>query len=312
MLNTIPVTRRNRFFLASIIALTTGLACYVIQVRFERGAGDLGYITRLFVDLINGIDPYSYPTSLTPMSYPLTAALAMSPFAALPPELAAGVFFGLSSGLLVMALTRNGHWWMLLVLLAMPYWQALLTVQLSPLLLATAFYPVLLPLTLCKPTIGFPLAMTRLTWPRAFACAAFVIVSLLIMPDWPLRWLGHQADPGQYIPPLLTLPFGPFLLLALYRWRDSRAWFLVLLAAMPQRQWYDMLLIFVVAQTPRQILALVAGTWLAFWGWRLFFPQLADTLVILCVYYPALFIVLKGAPNNVVSPVAIPVQETSA
>ena len=54
-----------------------------------------------------------------------------------------------------------------------------------------------------------------------------------------------------------------------------------------------------LAQTPRQILVLVAGTWLAFWGWRLFFPELANTLVILCVYYPALFFVLKRASDDV-------------
>ncbi len=294
----LPATRRNRFLLAAMVALITGLACYEIQLRFGRGAGDLGYVTRLFHDLVNGIDPYSFPVSVTPMAYPLTAALATSPLALLSPELAAGVFFGLSSMLLVMALTRQGQWWMLLILLAMPYWQALLTVQWSPLLLAVAFYPVLLPLTLCKPTIGFPVAMTRMTWPRFFACAAFVLISLLIMPDWPIRWLGHQADPGQYVPPLFTLPFGPILLLALRRWRDSRAWVLVLMAAMPQRLWYDMLLIFLIARTPRQILVLVIGTWLAFWAWRLFFPDLANTLVILCVYYPALLIVLKDTPQN--------------
>lgn len=281
----------TRLIVAACIGLVSGFACYTIQFQYSRGAGDLGYVTRLFVDLIHGIDPYSYPATLTPMSYPLTAALAVAPFSFLPPEAAAGVFFGLSSVLLVLALTQNRTWWPLLTLLALPYWQALLTVQWSPLFLAIALYPALLPLTLCKPTIGFPVAIVNLTRRRVLASLGFLLVSLVVLPDWPIRWLGHQADPSQYIPPLFRLPLGPILLLAILRWRDQRARFLLTLAIVPQRLWYDMLLVFFIVRTPRQGLLLVAGTWLAFWIWRLFLPNLAEMLVLFFVYMPALAII---------------------
>ncbi len=291
-MHAIPTTRRHRLIIAAIIGIVSGLVCYFIQVRYGRGAGDLGYVMRLFNDLIHGTDPYSFPVSITPMSYPLTAALAVAPFTLLPAEVAAGTFFGLSSALFVIALTHRGQWWPLLTLLSFIYWQSLFVVQWSPLLYTVAIYPMLLPITLCKPTLGLPIALTRLTRRRFIACAVFGAVSLLILPTWPIGWLNHQADPAQYVPPLLTLPFGPLLFLSLARFRDRRAWFLLILSAMPQRLWYDMLLVFLIPQTPRQLIALVLGSWIALWLWLWLFPALAGTLVVLLIYLPAVAFVL--------------------
>ncbi|MEN9935468.1 MAG: hypothetical protein RLZZ387_2047 [Chloroflexota bacterium] len=287
----------RRVAVAALIGLAAGVLCARYQLQFGRGAGDLGWATRLFVDLVDGVDPYGYSTSLTPMSYPLTAGLATAPLAYLPPEVAAGVFFGLSSALMALGLTRDGAWWRLLTFAALPYWAAMTTVQWAPLLLGVALIPALLPLTLCKPHVGLPIALTRLTWRRALACAAFGLGSLLVMPDWPLRFLGHQADPGQYVPPLITLPLGPLLLVLVARWRDERARFVLALSAVPQRLWYDILLIFLAVRTRRQLLALVACSWLAYIVWY-FAPETMRHVSLALIYLPAAAMILLDSPRR--------------
>jgi hypothetical protein len=287
----------RRLPVAALIGLVAGGLCYHYQLASGRLAGDLGWAMYLINALIAGQDPYGYSTSVTPMAYPLTAGLATAPLTLLPPEVAAGVFFGLSSALMALGLTRDGAWWRLLTFAAMPFWAALITVQWSPLLFAVALFPALLPLTLCKPHVGLPVALTRLTWRRALACAAFGLLSLLVMPDWPLRFLGHQADPGQYLPPLITLPLGPLVLLGLLRWRDERARFVLALSAVPQRMWYDILLIFLAVRTPRQLLALVVCSWLAYLGW-FFVPPLGQALQVALFYLPVVAMILRDRPQE--------------
>jgi hypothetical protein len=283
---------RRRLLIAAAIGLVSGLLCYLYQLAFGRGAGDFGWALRLVPDLLAGRDPYAYPVTLTPMAYPLTAALVAAPFEIFPASIAAGVFFGLSSGLLAFGLTRDDQWWRLLVFLAFPYWHALQVVQWSPLLFAVALFPALLPLTLAKPHIGFPIAVTRLTWRRAIACALFGLLSLALLPDWPLRWLAHQAAPQEYLPPLVILPFGPLLLLALARWRDERARFLVILAAVPQRLFYDSFVLWLIPQTAREVLALVGLSWLMYICW-FFWPAAGMEFMVLLLYLPALALVLR-------------------
>ena len=282
---------RRRLLIAAVIGVVSGLLCYGYQVVSARGAGDFGWSLRLVPDLLAGRDPYAYPVELTPMAYPVTAALIAAPFSILPGNVAAGVFFGLSSGLLAFGLIRGGEWWRLLVFLAFPYWHALQVVQWSPLLFAVALFPALLPLTLAKPHIGFPIAMTRLTWRRAAACAAFGLFSLVWLPDWPLRWLGHQAAPEQYLPPLAILPFGPLVLLALLRWRDDQARFLLLMAAVPQRLFYDVFVLWLIPQTARQVLVLAGLSWIVYFGW-FFWPAGGMALAVALLYLPALALVL--------------------
>ncbi len=82
---------------------------------------------------------------------------------------------------------------------------------------------------------------------------------------------------------------GILLAVALIRWRTGPAQTLLLLALVPQRLWYDQLLVFRVADTPRALLVLIAGSWLGY----LLTPFFGPSAVVACIYLPALaFIVL--------------------
>ncbi len=252
---------RLRLLTATLVGCVSALITYAFQTAFGRGAGDLTWAIRLLPDIFAGIDPYGYSIDLTPMAYPLTAGIVAYPFAAFPPELAAAVFMGLSTGLMTFGLLRQG-WWRLLILCSYPFWLTLYTVQWSPLLLAVALFPSLLPITMAKPHIGLSVALTNLTWRRTVACVLLGLLSLALLPDWPFRFLGHQAALVRYVWPLFALPFGPLLLLALFRHKQQRAWFLLLLAAVPQHRWgYDALLLWFVPQSPRGALLLLLGGW---------------------------------------------------
>jgi len=221
---------------------------------------------------------------------PLTTALVVILFTPLNAESAAGVFFGLSSALLAFGLTRHGEWWRLLVFLAFPYWAALQAVQWSPLLFAVALYPALLPLTLVKPHLGLPVALTHLSWKRGAACAAFGLGSLLLDPAWPVRWMSQINTYDGFVP-LLTIP-GPLLLLALLRWRAERARLCLLLSAIPQRLFYDQLLIWLIPESAPELMMFVCLGWLGYFG-AFLTGRAADVWIIITLYLPALLVVLR-------------------
>jgi hypothetical protein len=160
-------------------------------------------------------------------------------------------------------LSRHGFH-RLLVFLAYPYWAGILTAQWSPLILASAFFPLLLPVTMAKPQIGLPVAVTHLTRRGVVACLVVLLATLLWMPRWPVWWF-HQFGNYEHFIPLLVLP-GPLLALALWRYRDPDAIFLVITALMPQRWFFDTLILWLIPKTRREILftvflSLGAGIW---------------------------------------------------
>ncbi len=229
-----------------------------------------------------GTDGHVWPTN------PLTTALAVPPLAPLSDSIAGALFVGLSSALLAFAVTQNQQWWRLLLFCTYPYLIAMGHVQWSILLTAVALMPALLPLTLVKPQLGIPIALIRLTWRRTIACSTFLLLSFLVDPGWPLRW-WPQAQSYDGFVPLLVLPLGPLLLLALTRWRTQSAQFLVLMAMLPKRGWYDALPLFILPKTRWQMIAMVI------WGWGPILvmpPGNYAFKVVLATYLPALIIVL--------------------
>ncbi|HEU5103142.1 MAG TPA: hypothetical protein VFU22_29175, partial [Roseiflexaceae bacterium] len=88
-------------------------------------------------------------------------------------------------------------------------------------------------------------------------------LSLAVMPTWPLRWLGMLSQFERMIP-ALTLPFGPLLLLAALRWNDQRARLLLLMAIVPQRALYDLVVLWLVPPTRMAAMALVGLSWVGF------------------------------------------------
>lgn len=284
--------RARRLMVAIGIGCLSAILCYAYLTVFRRIDGDLGGATHMVPYVLAGANPYLHPQVPGQMVYPVTTVLFSLPFFYLPVGISAAVFIGLSSFLLALGATQEGRWERLLIFAAFPYWVAIQTVQWSPLLFAVALYPWLLPLTLVKPHIGLPVALTNLTKPRILACVGFVLISLLFVPLWPLYWYQYpRLIADQYLPPLLTLPFGPLLLFGLVRYKEKPVQYLLLLSLMPQRLFYDVFLLWYVVETKTMLLLMAVLSWLLYFVW-FFVPALGQQLVVILLYLPALAYVL--------------------
>ena len=163
---------RLRIFISVLLACASGFFCWFLLDHFHQGAADFNWSIHAARDLLARRDPYSHTGGAIP--YPLTAVLLAIPFAWLPATVAGGAFFGLSTGLLAFGLTRKGYL-RLLIFLAYPYWAAMITAQWTPLMMAAAFFPLALPVTMAKPTIMY--AATR-------AMALKIFDDLAILPGY--------------------------------------------------------------------------------------------------------------------------------
>jgi len=279
---------RWRILLSGAIGAASAVFCWAILVHLRQGAADFTWAIRAARALLHRQSPYDTPLE----QYPLTAAVFGVPFVWLRPEVAAGLFYGISSGLMAFGLSRQGlH--RLLVFLAYPYWAGILTAQWSPLILAAAFFPFLLPATMAKPQIGLPVALTHLSKRGVLVCAVVLLVTLLLVPRWPLLWV-HQMGYYEHFIPLLVLP-GPLIVLALWRYRDRDARFLVLAALMPQRWFFDTLILWLIPKSRREILITVLCSWGAgIWRWYHVPHSFAEVgrWAVICIYLPMLGIVL--------------------
>lgn len=252
---------RRRIIISAMIGTGSGIFCWFLMVHFQQGAADFGWAIRVARYLLARTNPYDTPLE----QYPLTAAFFGLPFVWMRPEIAGGLFYGLSSGLLAFGLTRHGYQ-RLFVFLAYPYWAGILTTQWAPLIMASAFFPLLLPATMVKPQVGLPVALTHLSRRGVAACLVVLLITFLVMPNWPLLWMGQLGYYGHFVP-LLVLP-GPLLALVLIRYRDRDAWLLFLAALMPQRWFFDTLILWLIPKTRREILWTVLFSWVpGIWRW---------------------------------------------
>jgi len=256
--------------------------------RFNQDAADFRWALHIARRLIARQNPYDTPLE----QYPVTAAVFALPFLRLPPEAAAGIFWGASSFFLALGLTRGGYH-RLLVFLAYPYWAGMLAVQWSPIIAASAFFPLLLPVTLAKPQVGLPVLLTRMTRRGLLACGVFLLLTLVWMPAWPPLWF-HQWGHYPHFVPLLVFP-GPLLVLALIRYRDRDALLLFLSALVPQRWFFDSLTLWLIPRTRKQILGTAAISWGAgIWRWNHIPQSFAQVgrWTVLFLYLPMLAVVL--------------------
>ena len=245
---------RLRVVISVAIGVASGLYCWFLLMHFHLGAGDFNWALWAAQDLLAHRNPYDRPMQL----YPLTCAIFGLPFAWMRPETAGGTFYGISSALLALGLSRYGYH-RLLVFLAYPYWAGIIEAQWAPLIMASAFFPLMLTATLAKPQLGLPVALTTQSWRGLLACAVLLALSLLVMPRWPWLWAGHFYLYNRFVP-LLILP-GPLLGLALFRYRDRDALLLLLAALMPQRWFYDTFILWLIPKTRREII------WTIFFSW---------------------------------------------
>ncbi len=274
--------------ISSAIGLASGGYCWFLLRHFQLGAADFNWAIWVAQDLLAHRNPYLRPGQL----YPLPVAIFGLPFAWTRPEIAAGVFYGFSSALLALGLSRRGYHF-LLVFLAYPYWSGLMAGQWTPLIMASAFFPFLLPTTLVKPQLGLPVFLTRARRRGIAACMIVIAVSLAVMPSWPMLWIAQLAHYNRFVP-LLVWP-GPLLLLALLRYRDRDAVLLLLAACMPQRWFYDGFLLWLIPKTRREIVWTVFFSWgVGIWRWYHIphsWPEVGRWTVVF-IYLPMLVVVL--------------------
>ena len=279
---------RVRLLTSVAIGMAAGLLCWAILARNYQEAGDFRWAIRAAQALLRHETPYS-----TPMQrYPLPAAFFALPFVGLPQEVAGGLFFGISSGILAFGLTRKSYT-RLFIFLAFPYWSSLLTAQWTPLVMAAAFFPVLIVTVLAKPQNAIPVAITHLSWRGVVASLALLTISLVLMPNWPRLWLG-QTSYYQHFVPMLVFP-GPVLLLALASRRDPDTALLLTAALMPQRWFYDAFILWLIPRTRKEILATVFLSWVpALLRWHRAPSGMLEIgqWAVLWLYLPMLFVLL--------------------
>jgi hypothetical protein len=279
---------RTRISVAAAIGLASGIFCCFLMKHLHQDAADFRWAIHLAQKFLARQNPYDTPLE----QYPLTASIFALPFVHLQPEAAAGLFYGFSSALLAFGLTRHGYR-SLLIFLAYPYWAGLLAVQWSPAIAASSFFPLLLPLTMAKPQIGLPIFLTRASRRGIVACLVVGLLSVALMPRWPLIWIAQLGHYEHFIP-LLVLP-GPLLLLALFRYRDRDALLLLLAACMPQRWFFDSFILWLIPKWRREIVWTVFFSWGAgCWRWYHFphsFTEVGRWTVIF-IYLPMLAVIL--------------------
>lgn len=293
------MSREKRILLSAFIALVAGFFCQAILSSAAMKA-DFFLSLQMARDLIGGVDPYRFPSGPDTVPYPLPAALVALPFSFLSDPLSSGVFMGLSSGLLAWLVLASRRSWMLGIFLSWPFVYSVFFAQWTPLIACLWFLPALMPLILVKPQIALPMILTgKLDWRGVVLTAILLVLSLVIYPTWPWVWIGKISGYRGIVPPLFALPLGPVLLAALLRWRDRRAWLLVLMALMPQRVVYDQLPLLLVASNWRELAFLVPLSWLTmpallyFGGWK-FLPGGWPTWILATLYLPALLVVLRS------------------
>ena len=296
---------RSTVLKAIAAGLLAGAACFALTTTFHIGAADFGWSLRSARDLLAGHDPYAYPPGPNAIPYPLPAAFVALPLARMADSVAGAIFIGISVALLAWGMLRSGETWRMGMFFSWPFIYSVIFVQWSPLMCAMWFLPGIAPMLLAKPNIGLPMLMasgirfpsiSQWRWP-ALAGSLLLLASLAVYPSWPMVWLRQVSNYQGTLPPLLSLPLGPLILLSLIRWRDYRAWFIISMALMPQRMVYDQLALMLVARNSKELFPLMVCSWGGFLV-LLFSPDMASMpgswrlWIILAQYLPAVAVLL--------------------
>jgi hypothetical protein len=259
----------------------------------------------------SGIDPYSIRPRAAwrpiwplwdRLFYPLPALLVASPFAQV--SLRAGHLAFIAVGTTALAWKLSKHaTWPLLIFATPSFAMAARLGQWSPLLTLAAVVPSAGFLLACKPTLGLACFCYRPTWRAVASATAVLIVSLVVMPNWPREWLDNLGEVRAHPAPIVTAA-GPFLILATLRWRQPEARLLLAMACVPQLLMFaDQLPLFLVARTRREgwfyTLAglIVAVIWVPRHYLQAGIVAMTAPYVLLGCYLPALWIVLRR-PNE--------------
>ncbi|MEM8535456.1 MAG: hypothetical protein AAGF95_31790 [Chloroflexota bacterium] len=282
------------FIYAVLIGIVSGLLCGFFNPVVDGTLVDMGWSFNAARDIVAQRDPYRHEPWTLLVPYPLTAAIVVLPWAIIPGNAGLVLFFGLIAGFLAYGLIRDGHYWRLLVFATPTYFMAIKSMQWTPLFMLVLLYPILAPVLMAKPTIGLPIALS-IKWNGWHIVGGLLIggISLLVMPDWPIRWMS-QLTTYEGFTPLLT-SFGPIFIISLLFWRFWNARFFFLMTIVPQQFFfYDQLLLWMIPQTKNQMWLLTISSWIAFYYVRLNFTTLwlSGPYIMALIYLPAFLILL--------------------
>ena len=286
-----------------VICAIAAFTWHITHPPFRESDFQYYYLaTRLWSE---GVDPYALRpfTPLWPLRdrlfYPLPALILMAPVAWLRMDVAHVVFVTAAGGFLAWRISRNAIW-PLLIFASPSFLFAAVTGQWSPWPTFAALTPGAGFLLAAKPTLGVACWCYRPSRWHLVTGAAITLVSLALMPSWPLAWLGnlHQVEAVAHPTPI-TYQWGPLLALAALRWRTREARLLLAMAFVPQVLFfYDQLPLFLVCRTRREALAFIG------WGMAVMIVYLIPAFVgfggpwaLVACYLPALVIVLRR-PNE--------------
>ena len=272
------MSRRTAILIAIVIGIAAGSASAVIphSIRFRGvGLGDIGLPVTGVYAFQHGGSPYELRLRGTAAPlYPFTTMVLLWPLTWLPMKLIVPAFIGLASAALAYGLTHQQKAWRLLLFLSPPFWAAIESVQWSPLVTASLLLPALLPLAvLAKPQLAIvPAINGRWSLRTVAATVAIVLISIIIWPAWPIEWL-RKGNFHTFVgfSPLLVVP-GFLLIAAAIAWRSRSARLLLAMSLPMQRYFYDQLPLFLIPQSWRQMVVLLATSWcavgVAWWrGW---------------------------------------------
>jgi hypothetical protein len=281
-----PPRKTTRVLVAILIGVLAGALSYRLLLADGRLAADFEWPLRGAQALLHGQNPYDvikpsggYPFDAA-LFYPLPAILVALPFAWMDPYWAGALFMGLSSSILAFAATKSG-WSHLPIFLSAPFLVALRTGQWGPFILAMVLLPFpFYSLLVCKPNIGLATFAFAPRWRGLAAILLLVLVSVLILPSWPLQWIRAllEGSAGRHMPPLLMLP-GPLILLAALFWRKPEGRLLLIMAIIPQHPyWYDSLPLWLIPATFSESLFLSIASMIGFGVSTLLMPGLGPIL----------------------------------
>lgn len=309
-------SRRLRAALAIAASVLSGLRAFIF-VSGDAKPRDFDQVWYAARALLAGRNPYfeigpglpfDWPA---PLYYPLTAAVAVTPLAALERWVAAVLFAAIASGAFVWAATRRSVAPAMVITSASAA-LASETVQWSPLLGAAYGIPWLGVLLSAKPTIGFAIWVARPTRIAFVGTLVLLAVSLVLLPSWPVDWIRvlHQTSLATkggtpYVAPIGTIG-GVLTAALLLRWRRPEARLVLALACMPQTPLlYETMPLFLVPVTLTEGGVLWLGSWLAaFWlshagPYASSLAQYSDSAQVIgwCLYLPCTIMILRR-PNT--------------
>jgi len=308
-------SRRLRAWLALGAGLLSGIRAF-LWISGEAKARDFDQVWFAARALLTGRNPYAeigpglqfdWPA---PLFYPLTAAVAVLPLAAIGRSVAAVLFAAIASGAFVWAATRRTIAPAVVITSASAALAAE-AVQWSPLLAAAYGIPWLGALLCAKPTIGLAIWIARPTRVAVIGALVLAGIALALLPSWPADWLEAlrhtslaTAGGTPYFAPIKSAG-GAFALLAILRWRRPEARLVLALACVPQTPLlYETVPLFLVPLSITEAGVLWLGSWLAaLWlsAAGPFDSDLARFRVSVdaigwCLYFPAVIMLLRR-PN---------------